>query len=84
MIQTIEALASGSSRDFKFSHISANSPSYLFGYFRKISLITMTDYWTTYVTFVLRVSQRHWTHLSAIFSNLIAHLPIMRTAFRTN
>lgn len=84
MIHTIEALASGSSKDLRFSQISLNNPSYFLGYFLKISLMTITDYWTTYGTLVLRVSHKHWTHLSAIFSSLIAHLPIVLTAFLTN
>lgn len=84
IIQTMDALASGSSNDLRFSQISPNKPSYLFGYFLKMSLITITDYCTTYGTLVLRVSHRHWTHLSAIFYNLIAHLPMVLTAFLTN
>ena len=47
MIHTIDALASGSSRVSRFSHRVEMMLSYLFGYFLKMSLMTMTASWTT-------------------------------------
>ena len=84
IIQTIDAFASGSSKLLRFSQISPSNPSYLLGYFLKISLMTITASWTTYGILVFRVSQRHWTHLSADFYSLIAQRPIVLTALRTN
>jgi hypothetical protein len=64
--------------------MSASNLSYLFGYFLKISRITITASWTTYGILVFKVYHRHWTHLSADFYSLIAHLPIVLTALLTN
>ncbi len=44
-------LASGSSRESRFSQSVEMMLSYLLGYFLKISFITTTASWTTYVTY---------------------------------
>lgn len=83
IIHTIADLAVTESRVLRFEQISLIIVSYLLGYFLNISRITTIAYWTTKSTFVRIRSSNTWTHLSAILSSLIAHLPIAWTDFLT-
>ena len=82
-IQIIAALDSGSSRASRFSQSVGMIPSYLPGYRRKTSLMTIMASWTTYVTFVSMRSSKALMQRSAAASTLMASRPMERTALRT-
>lgn len=82
-IHIMAAFASGSSSRSRFSQSVGIMPSYLPGYRRKMSLMTITASWTTYDTLVSMRLSNAWMQLSAAASTLIARRPIDLTAFRT-
>ena len=58
--------------------------TYLFGYLRRMSLITIVISCTTYETLLETRSIRTLMHLGAAISKLIASHPIARIDLRTN
>jgi hypothetical protein len=83
IIHMMDAFDSGSSSASMCSHSFGIIPSYLPGYRRKMSLITMMASWTTYETPVSMSPSRLRMQASAPASTLIARRPIERTALRT-